>query len=159
MVPLTSSTGKRMVHRLHAWGAWSVRHNDRFAGRCSVNPMLAERSRAPVRQLEERTQSEPTGAAARGAAAIPARECLRGSAGGSPQYVMFAPWWPRGSRASDVGPGPAPTPLASARCRSQLMWFAADVIGPFLCNVVSFSRNVVPDPPIFSANLVPKPPM
>jgi hypothetical protein len=65
------------------------------------------------------------------------------------------------SRLADLrrGPGPAPTPLASARHRSQLMWSAADVIGLFSRNVVSFSRNVVPDPPIFSANLVPEMPM
>jgi hypothetical protein len=40
-----------------------------------------------------------------------------------------------------------------------LKWFLADVIGSLSLNVVSFSRNVVPDHSIFSVNVVPKPPM
>jgi hypothetical protein len=36
---------------------------------------------------------------------------------------------------------------------------AADVIGLFSLNVVSFSNNVVSSAQIFSINVVPKPPM
>jgi len=39
------------------------------------------------------------------------------------------------------------------------MWFAADDIGLFSRNVVSFSHNVVPSAQIFSVDVVPKPPM
>lgn len=43
-----------------------------------------------------------------------------------------------------------------ALCRSQLMWFLADVIGLFSINLGPFSLKLVPDAPIFSANLGPK---
>ncbi len=65
-----------------------------------------------------------------------------------------------GRRVSDLVSSPAhAVRCGQARRRSQLMWAAADVIGLFSLNVVSFSNNVGPSALIFSVNVVPKPPM